>query len=329
MSEAYLNIKELNVYFNNKEGQVTALNAINLSLNKGEVLGLIGESGSGKSLLLKTMLQLLPKQRTSVSGEIHVNGRNVLTLNKKALRAYRGGEVAMAFQEPATAMDPVFTVGNQIINTIMAHKKCTKTEAKEKAVEMLELVKIPSARSRLNNYPHELSGGMRQRVMIALALSTEPALLLADEPTTALDATVQIQVILLLRELQKKLGMSMIFVTHDVGVAAEVSDNIAVMYGGRLLEYGSAQNVLVSPRHPYTEALLASNVQNIEPGARIDTIPGMPPDLANLPSGCVFAPRCKYSEAACLEKQPTLKAISEGSLVACIKVNEDVLNEQV
>jgi len=329
MNEAYLNIKDLNVYFNNKGGQVTALNAINLSLNKGEVLGLIGESGSGKSLLLKTMLQLLPKQRTSVSGEIHVNGRNVLTLDKKALRAYRGGEVAMAFQEPATAMDPVFTVGNQIINTIMAHKKCTKAEARAKAIEMLELVKIPSARSRLNNYPHELSGGMRQRVMIALALSTEPALLLADEPTTALDATVQIQVILLLRELQKKLGMSMIFVTHDVGVAAEVSDNIAVMYGGRLLEYGSAKNVLVSPRHPYTEALLASNVQNIEPGARIDTIPGMPPDLANIPAGCVFAPRCKYAEDACLEKQPALKAISEGNLVACIKINEDVLNEQV
>ena len=329
MNEAYLNIKDLNVYFNNKGGQVTALNAINLSLNKGQVLGLIGESGSGKSLLLKTILQLLPKQRTSVSGEIDVNGRNVLTLNKKALRDYRGGEVAMAFQEPATAMDPVFTVGNQIINTIMAHKKCSKAEARAKAIEMLELVKIPAARSRLNNYPHELSGGMRQRVMIALALSTEPALLLADEPTTALDATVQIQVILLLRELQKKLGMSMIFVTHDVGVAAEVSDNIAVMYGGRLLEYGSAKNVLVSPRHPYTEALLASNVQNIEPGARIDTIPGMPPDLANIPAGCVFAPRCKYAEDACLEKQPALKAISEGSLVACINVNEDVLNEQV
>jgi peptide/nickel transport system ATP-binding protein len=204
----------------------------------------------------------------------------------------------------------------------MAHKACTKTQARARALEMLELVKIPSTQTRFNNYPHELSGGMRQRAMIALALSTEPKLLLADEPTTALDATVQIQVIMLLRELQKELGMAVIFVTHDVGVAAEISDRVAVMYGGQLLESGTASQILLTPQHPYTQGLLSSSVQFATPGSRIDAIPGMPPDLANMPPGCAFAPRCRYVKDACLNTALELRSVGDGRSVACIKIEQ-------
>ncbi|WP_108258811.1 ABC transporter ATP-binding protein [Mangrovicoccus ximenensis] len=292
MTEPLLDLENLTVRFRTPRGEITAVDRLSLQLARGEVLGLIGESGSGKSVTLRALLRILPEKRTAISGGMRVNGRDVLGLKGRGLRAYRGGTVSMVFQEPATALDPVFTIGQQISQAVMAHKGCSKTDAMKRALEMLELVKIPSAASRLGSYPHEMSGGMRQRAMIALALSTSPDLLLADEPTTALDATVQIQVILLLRELQKELGMGVIFVTHDVGVAAEISDRVAVMYAGRLAETGTARQVLGLPRHPYTQGLLASSVQGLEPGARIGAIPGMPPDLAQMPPGCAFAPRC-------------------------------------
>ncbi|MEH6727911.1 MAG: ABC transporter ATP-binding protein, partial [Hyphomicrobiales bacterium] len=235
MSDALLKVENLTVRFRTEKGTIAAVNGINLELQRGQVLGLIGESGSGKSVTLRALLGILPARKTQISGSISLDGRDIITLSKRELTKYRGGEVSMIFQEPATALDPVFTIGQQITETVMRHGATSKAKARARALAMLDLVKIPDAKSRINNYPHELSGGMRQRAMIALAISTSPKLLLADEPTTALDATVQIQIILLLRELQCELGMATIFVTHDVGVAAEISDQLAVMYAGRIV----------------------------------------------------------------------------------------------
>lgn len=319
---AYLSLRDLTVRFRTDRGSITAIDRLSLDLERGEVLGLIGESGSGKSVTLRALLRILPERRTTITGGMQVGGRDVLALRGGALRAYRGGEVSMIFQEPATALDPVHTIGGQIAEAVMVHSGCTKAEAEARALEMLDLVRIPSARARLASYPHEMSGGMRQRAMIALALSSRPKLLLADEPTTALDATVQIQVILLLRELQRELGMAMIFVTHDVGVAAEISDRVAVMYAGRLLETGTAAQVLTRPAHPYTQGLLASTVHGATPGSRIDAIPGMPPDPARMPPGCAFAPRCAHSTEACRAAIPALRTQVDGRSVACTRLAE-------
>ncbi len=228
----------------------------------------------------------------------------------------------MIFQEPATALDPVHTIGSQIAEAVMVHSGVGRADAMARALEMLDLVRIPSAKARLGNYPHEMSGGMRQRAMIALALSTKPKLLLADEPTTALDATVQIQVILLLRELQREFGMAVIFVTHDVGVAAEVSDRVAVMYGGRSVETGTAPQVLTEPMHPYARGLLSSTVHGVEPGARIDAIPGMPPDPARMPPGCAFGPRCALAAEGCRAALPALVPQPDGRSAACLRLGE-------
>jgi peptide/nickel transport system ATP-binding protein len=258
--------------------------------------------------------------KTEISGQIMLDGKDVLKLSPKELSAYRGGEVSMIFQEPATSFDPVYTIGRQIAEAVLVHQGGTSAEAQDKALEMLRLVGIPSPELRLGNYPHEMSGGMRQRAMIALALASSPKLLLADEPTTALDATVQIQVILLLRELQRKLGMATIFVTHDIGVAAEISDWLAVMYAGRIVEYGHARDLLKSPRHPYTKGLLSSTVRAVKKGEKIDPIPGMPPDLADLPPGCSFAPRCRYVSEKCRTAPPVLDGDDGARRVACFNM---------
>lgn len=317
---AYLSLKDLTVQFRTPKGTITAIDRLSLDLSRGEVLGLIGESGSGKSVTLRALLRILPEARTQIAGQMMVGGRNALALRGADLRAYRGGEVSMIFQEPATALDPVHSIGAQIAEAVMVHSGCTKREAMARALEMLDLVRIPSAKARLDNYPHEMSGGMRQRAMIALALSTKPKLLLADEPTTALDATVQIQVILLLRDLQRELGMATIFVTHDVGVAAEISDKVAVMYAGRIVETGTAAQVLKSPAHPYTRGLLSSTVHGVVPGARIDAIPGMPPDPARMPPGCAFAPRCGLATDLCARAKPDLLPQPDGRMAACIRL---------
>jgi peptide/nickel transport system ATP-binding protein len=319
---AYLSLRDLSVQFRTPKGVITAIDRLSLDLNRGEVLGLIGESGSGKSVTLRALLRILPEARTMVSGQMLVGGRDALALKGEDLRAYRGGEVSMIFQEPATALDPVHTIGAQIAEAVMVHSGCTRAEADARALDMLELVRIPSAKARLGNYPHEMSGGMRQRAMIALALSTKPKLLLADEPTTALDATVQIQVILLLRELQRELGMATIFVTHDVGVAAEISDRVAVMYGGRVVETGTAAQVLMRPAHPYTRGLLSSTVHGVAPGTRIDAIPGMPPDPARMPPGCAFGPRCAHVTDACRAAIPALTQRPDGRLAACARLDQ-------
>jgi peptide/nickel transport system ATP-binding protein len=301
------------------ERTVHALNGVDFSLNQGEVLGLLGESGSGKSVTLRALLRMLPARRSELTGEIRVAGRDVLALDAAELEQLRGGLVSMIFQEPMLALDPVYTIGDQIGETVVRHLGASWAEGRQRALEMLEAVRIPSAKRRLENYPHEMSGGMRQRAMIALALSCKPKVLLADEPTTALDATVQIQILLLLRELQREMGMAVIFVTHDIGVAVEISDRIAVMYGGRIVETGVLRDVVRSPRHPYTRGLLSSTVLGGRRGQRLETIPGAPPRLDHLPEGCTFAPRCKLADAACGRGDIPLVSLAALHNVRCLK----------
>ena len=251
-------------------------------------------------------IRLLPERRTTIQGRILFEGEDLLAISPQALSDLRGSRVSMIFQEPATAFDPVYTVGRQIVETIRRHEAVSDAEAHARARELFERVQIPSPERRLAAYPHELSGGMRQRAMIALALCCGPALLLADEPTTALDATVQMQILFLLRQLQQELGLAIIFVTHDVGVAVEIADRIAIMYAGRIVESGSVRDILRDPGHPYTQGLLASTLRKGERGRRLAAIPGSPPDLAALPPGCAFAPRCPQVEPACRAAIPPM-----------------------
>jgi peptide/nickel transport system ATP-binding protein len=304
------------------ERTVHALNGIDIALKQGEVLGLLGESGSGKSVTLRALLRMLPPRRSALTGSIRVAGQDVLALDDDGLENLRGGIVSMIFQEPMLALDPVYTIGDQITETVTRHLGFSWTDGRKRALEMLEAVRIPSAKRRLDVYPHEMSGGMRQRAMIALALACKPKVLLADEPTTALDATVQIQILLLLRELQRDMGMAVIFVTHDIGVAVEISDRIAVMYGGRIVETGELRQVVRSPRHPYTRGLLSSTVLAGHRGKRLEAIPGAPPRLDRLPEGCTFAPRCGYAVAACSRDAIPLVALDAGHSARCARVGE-------
>ncbi|MFM9899672.1 MAG: ABC transporter ATP-binding protein, partial [Polaromonas sp.] len=267
---------------------------------------LLGESGSGKSVTLRTLLRINPPQRTQVSGSITVDGQDVLALQGAALSRYRGAVVSMVFQESGLAFDPVYTIGQQMTEMIRAHEPVSQAVASARALQMLDRVQIPQAKRRMAAYAHELSGGMRQRAMIALALCCQPKLLLADEPTTALDATVQIQILLLLRELQRELGMAMIFVTHDIAAAVEISDRLAVMYAGRIVEQGSVEGVLARPAHHYTRGLMASTISAEMRGHPLAAIAGAPPDLAQLPPGCAFAPRCQQASDRCRTDVPPL-----------------------
>lgn len=314
MSSALVSIKDMTLRFTGAR-TVNAVNHINLELAPGEVLGLLGESGSGKSATLRALLRLYPQRSAQTGGQILIDGQDVLSLKGRALEQYRGGTVSMVFQEPGVAFDPVYTIGQQIVQTIRAHEAISERDAAQQALELLERVQIPQAARRFNAYPHELSGGMRQRAMIALALSCKPKLLLADEPTTALDATVQIQILLLLRALQKEMNMSVIFVTHDIGAAVEVADRIAVMYAGRIVEQGRVADVVHRPMHPYTAGLLASTVDASDKGKPLKAVPGAPPDMSNPPVGCAFAARCAYASAACVA-QPDVRDFG-GHHVAC------------
>ncbi len=296
-------VEDLTVRFVSRDDDVSILNGVSFSLDRGEVLCLLGESGSGKSVTLRALMRLLPRS-ARIEGNVIVAGNDIARMRERQLRQLRGSTVAMIFQEPMTALDPVFTIGQQIGETLVAHKGMSWSAAQKRALDLLELVQIPSAKERLKAYPHELSGGLRQRAMIALALSCDPKLLLADEPTTALDATVQIQVLLLLRELQRELGMATIFVTHDLGVACEVADRVGVMYAGRLVESADVGSIIKAPNHPYTQALMRSTVHAGMRGKILDAIPGAPPDLSALPPGCSFAPRCQYARGHCVERLP-------------------------
>jgi peptide/nickel transport system ATP-binding protein len=317
-----VSIKGLKVTFTGGPKPVRAVDDVDLSVRSGEVVGLIGESGSGKSVTLRSILRLNPERRTTIEGAISVDGRDVLAMRGRELADFRGATVSMIFQEPLLALDPVYTLGDQIAEAILRHERVGRREARGRALELLKRVRIPSPERRLDAYPHEMSGGMRQRAMIALALSCRPKVLLADEPTTALDATVQIQILLLLRELQRDLGLSIIFVTHDLGAAVEVADRILVMYAGRIVEEGSVRQIIRAPRHPYTIGLLKSRAHGaLAKGGRLDTIPGAPPDLANLPDGCAFAPRCPFATDPCRQVRPPHVALGEGHSAACIRTD--------
>jgi peptide/nickel transport system ATP-binding protein len=312
-------VEDLTVRFVSRDATVHAVNGVSFSVKPGEVLCILGESGSGKSVTLRALMRLLPEGRTKITGQISVAGEDVLAMDRSRLRALRGGLAAMIFQEPMTALDPVYTVGAQIVETIRHHRGGSKAEARARALELFDLVKIPSPERRLDAYPHELSGGLRQRAMIAMALSCGPKLLLADEPTTALDATVQIQVLILLRRLQREMGMGTIFVTHDLGVASEIADRIAVMYAGRIVEEGPVAEVLADPRHPYTQGLLASTVHGQDRTHDINAIAGSPPDLRRLPQGCSFGPRCSRAIAACRDGFPPPTHPAPDRTVRCIR----------
>ena len=313
-----LEVRDLNVTFRTPDRTVHAVNGVSFDVKRGETLGILGESGSGKSVTLRSVLRLHPENRTRWTGSIKLEGDEVLSMDRRSLADLRGRRVAMIFQEPATAFDPVFTIGQQIAETIKRHTGKSDSDAWNRAKDLLEMVRIPSPAQRLKAYPHEMSGGMRQRAMIALALSCDPSLLLADEPTTALDATVQIQVLLLVRELQRELDLGVIFVTHDIGVAVEVSDRIGVMYAGKLVELGGVETMVDTPKHPYTRGLLASTVHGGMRGQRLEAIPGAPPDLAEVPSVCSFAARCRYAEAKCMSGVPPLSSIGDSHLVRCV-----------
>jgi len=313
-----IDVRNLNVTFSG-ERTVYAVNDLSLSVKEGEVLGLLGESGSGKSVTLRALMRLLPKKRTRIGGSINVLGKDVLALDDDELSKFRGQSVSMIFQEPALALDPVYTIGQQIAESVMRHEGKSQADGMKRALEMLEVVRIPSAKRRLDAYPHEMSGGMRQRAMIALALACKPKILLADEPTTALDATVQIQILLLLRELQREFGMSIIFVTHDIGVAIEICDRVAVMYAGQIVEQGTTSQIVRSAVHPYPKGLLSSTVHGAKRGERLETIPGTPPSLDTKPASCSFAPRCKFAEDRCTEALPPNVELAGDRVVRCIR----------
>ncbi len=315
-ADVMVDVRDLHVRFGAGEDAVRAVNGVSFALRKGEVLGVLGESGSGKSVMLRTLLGLLPKHART-EGSAHVAGQPVLTMPPAALRKLRGATVSMIFQEPMTAFDPVFTIGRQIAETVMRHDGLGRDAAMRRALDLLELVAIPSAKSRLGNYPHEMSGGMRQRAMIALALACRPSVLLADEPTTALDVTVQIQILLLLRRLQEELDMAMVFVTHDIGVAVEISDRVGVMYAGRFVEEAPVEALVDAHAHPYTRGLLASTVHGQRKGRRLETIPGAPPNLAALPPGCAFAPRCRNADELCRREAPQASVIGAAHTARC------------
>src|SRR3984957_14705884 len=310
-------IRDLNIRFSG-ERTVHAVNDLSLSLGEGEVLGLLGESGSGKSVTLRALMRLLPKKRTQISGSVQVLGRDVLALDDEELSAFRGQTVSMIFQRRPMALDQVYTIGRQIAESVMRHEGKSHSEATARALEMLEVVRIPSAKRRLDAYPHEMSGGMRQRAMIALALACKPKILLADEPTTALDATVQIQILLLLRDLQREFGMSVIFVTHDIGVAIEICDRVAVMYAGQIVEQGTLSQIVRSPVHPYPRGLLASTVHGAKKGQRLETIPGGPPSLDKAPNNCSFAPRCALVQPRCVAQLPPNVQVGANRIARCI-----------
>ncbi|WP_424814582.1 ABC transporter ATP-binding protein [Roseococcus sp. YIM B11640] len=318
-SAPLVRLRDLGVTFVTRDRTVHAVNGVSLDLMPGEVMCILGESGSGKSVTLRALMKLLPKF-ARVSGGIEVAGKDVTKMSEGQLTAFRGTDVAMIFQEPMTAMDPVFTIGRQIAETVQRHEKVSRTVADARALELLELVQIPSAKRRLAAYPHELSGGLRQRAMIAVALACRPKLLLADEPTTALDATVQIQVLLLLRELQEKLNMGVIFVTHDLGVAGEIADKVAVMYAGRVVEEGPVGGLLSGPLHPYTQGLLGATVHSGMRGQRLTTIPGAPPMLDVAPTNCAFSPRCPQVRDECLARVPDLRSPIPGRAARCVLV---------
>ena len=319
--EPVLRVEHLTVHYVTEDETVEAVNDVNLELAEGKTLGLVGETGAGKTTTSLAILRLIPDPPGKVvSGSVYVDGQDIYAAKKAELEQIRGNEVAMIFQDPMTVLNPVFTVGDQIAESIEIHERCNKHEAKQRAIEMLKLVGISA--ERVNDYPHQFSGGMKQRVVIAIALSCNPRLLIADEPTTALDVTIQAQVLELMKGLKEKINTSMIMITHDLGIVAEVCDEVAVMYAGRIIEQGTLEDIFRRTRHPYTEGLFNSLPNIFDRKAELKPIRGLMPDPTNLPKGCAFAPRCEYATERCKEVRPTLEPHSETHSVACIRYEE-------
>ena len=319
---AVLEIRDLRVEFHTESGVVKALDGVNLTLEEGEVLGVVGETGCGKSVTAQTILKLLPSPPAKITGgEILLEGRNILDLSEEELGKIRGRKITMIFQEPMTSLNPVFTVWEQMKDVITLHRGVSKEEAWKIAIEVLKDVRMPDPEGALKKYPHELSGGQRQRIMIAMALSCRPKILIADEPTTALDVTIQAQILNLLKSLQEKYGMSVVLITHDMGVVAQVADRVAVMYAGSVVEIGNVEDVLRNPLHPYTKGLLRAIPTVRKKLERLESIPGSVPNLLDPPSGCRFHPRCSLVKDVCRKVKPKLKDV-DGRLVACHAVRE-------
>lgn len=315
-NDLILDIRDLTVHYNTYKGTVEAVNGLNLKLGKKRSIGLVGETGAGKTTTALAMLNLIPDPPGEiVSGEILIDGTDILKQNAKALEKIRGKDISMIFQDPMTALNPVFPVGDQIAESIILHEGISRKDAMERAREMLEIVGIP--RERANEYPHQFSGGMKQRVVIAIALACHTKLLVADEPTTALDVTIQAQVLRLMQEIKEKYDTSLLLITHDLGIVAKICDEVAVMYAGRIVEQGTLVDVFNKTRHPYTEGLFNSLPNIKDRKAKLIPIPGLMPDPTCLPSGCAFAPRCPYATEACEKKQPEQRWISDTHMVAC------------
>jgi peptide/nickel transport system ATP-binding protein len=317
-AEALLEVTDLRTAFYGGEGDVAAVDGVTFSIAPGRTVGLVGESGCGKSVTALSIMQLLPKTAGRVvGGSIRYRGADLLALSENAMRRVRGNEISMIFQEPMTSLNPVITVGNQIVEAIRLHQNVGRREARDKAAHMLELVRIAEPRTRLDSYPHQLSGGMRQRAMIAMALSCNPTLLIADEPTTALDVTIQAQILDLIGGLQRQLGMALLLITHDLGVVAEQADAVAIMYAGRIVEQGTPQAIFASPQHPYTIGLMNS-IPGVATGQRrLQAIPGIVPNPSSRPSGCRFRDRCPRALPLCAEADPPMREVRPGHAVAC------------
>ena len=312
-----LKVSDLHTSFFTPAGEVRAVNGVSFSLEKGKVLGIVGESGSGKSVTAYSIMQILANPGRIVRGSIKLNGEELVGASKETMRSIRGNKISIIFQDPMTSLNPVFTIGNQLVEAIMLHTDRDKAAAKARAVEMLHLVGITEPEKRVNQYPHELSGGMRQRVMIAMALACEPDILIADEPTTALDVTIQAQILDLMRDLQKQLGMSIILITHDLGVVAEMCDEVIVMYAGEVCERGTADEIFYNPKHEYTRGLLRSIPTVDDSGERLEPIGGTPVDLLNMPDGCPFAPRCDKAMKVCLKYRAKEMLINDCHIARC------------
>ena len=318
MAENILQVKNLKTYFHTEAGLVKAVNDVSFNVEKGKTLGIVGESGCGKSITSLSIMGLVERPGKIEGGEILFEGEDLLKMTEAQMRNIRGKKIAMIFQEPMTSLNPVYTIGQQLIEALLLHEKMTKQEAKARAIEMLKLVKIPLAERRFDEYPHQLSGGMRQRVMIAMALSCNASLFIADEPTTALDVTIQAQILELMNDLRHKLGMSIIMITHDLGVVAQMCEKIAVMYAGHIVEYGTTDEIFYNPQHEYTKGLINSIPKlNAEEKERLVPIEGQPVDLLNPPAGCPFAPRCKSCMKVCLNKMPPRTELSDTHYTYC------------
>jgi len=322
-TESIVSVENLKTYFYTEDGVVPAIDGVSFDIKKGETLAIVGESGSGKSVTSLSIMGLIPSPPGRIeNGDIKFHNESLLTKTEKEMRAIRGNQISMIFQEPMTSLNPVYKIGDQIIESIILHQKLSKNEAKKEVIRLLNLVGIPEPERRLTQYPHELSGGMRQRVMIAIALACNPEVLIADEPTTALDVTIQNQILALMKKLKRETNMSIMLITHDLGVVAEMADRVVVMYSGQVVEQGDIFTIFENPKHPYTEGLLRSMPTAEKRSGKLYAIEGVVPNPLNLPKGCRFAPRCEYATTLCKNEMPEIQPLSEDEVVRCWKYTD-------